>query len=132
MCLFLKDWPGVFLFNLLISKRKLRLVARLCVLMASIKKTIFSIITRPLITEKTAGLSAASNCVVFAVHPHANKVEIKNAVQEIFNVKVDKVRTVNCMGTPKKVNINHGREGNWKKAYVSLAEGNSIDLVEGL
>lgn len=100
--------------------------------MGSNKKTPFSIIRRPLITEKSALASSASNSVVFEVHPDANKIEIKQAVEKIFDVKVKAVRTVSCLGKIKRVGRRTGKQRDWKKAYVSLAEGSSINIVEGL
>ena len=100
--------------------------------MSSTKKTEFSILRRPKITEKASHASAAGNCVVFEVHPDSNKVEIRAAVEKIFNVKVRAVRTVNYIGKIKRVGAKIGQQRDWKKAYISLEEGNSIDLVEGL
>ncbi len=100
--------------------------------MASIKKNVFQIIRRPRITEKTAMLGSVSNGVVFEVHPKANKTEIKNAVENIFEVKVKSVRVANYQGKIKRVRQKLGRRGAWKKAYVFLQEGSSIDIIEGL
>jgi len=98
--------------------------------MASIKKDLYSILRAPRITEKAA--NAGKNTVVFEVHVDANKVEIRNAVEKIFSVKVEGVRTLNNMGKIRRVKTKQGRENGWKKAYVKLAEGSSIELVEGL
>jgi large subunit ribosomal protein L23 len=100
--------------------------------MGSVKKTAFDIIRRPRITEKTALLGSTENSVVFDVHPRANKTEIKQAIEKIFEVKVKAVRTLNYMGKQRRVGAQTGRRGAWKKAYVSLKEGNSIDIIEGL
>jgi len=98
--------------------------------MASVKKDVYSVLRAPRITEKAA--NAGSNTVVFEVHPDANKNEIANAVEKIFSVKVVGVRTLNFMGKIRRVRTHMGRENGWKKAYVKLAEGSTIDLVEGL
>lgn len=98
--------------------------------MASVKKDIYSILRAPRITEKSA--NAGKNTIVFEVHVDANKVEIRNAIEKIFSVKVAGVRTLNNMGKIRRVKMKQGRENGWKKAYVKLAEGSSIDLVEGL
>jgi large subunit ribosomal protein L23 len=98
--------------------------------MASIKKDLYSILRAPRITEKAA--NAGKNVIVFEVHVDANKIEIRNAVEKIFSVKVEGVRTLNNMGKIRRVKMKQGRENGWKKAYVQLAEGSSIDLVEGL
>ncbi len=100
--------------------------------MSSIKKTVFGIFQRPRITEKGAMAGSTNNSFVFQVHPKANKAEIKNAVETIFDVKVKSVRTMNYMGKIKRVGLRSGRQNNWKKAYVALEAGNTIDLVEGL
>ena len=100
--------------------------------MASIKKSFYQILRKPRITEKSALASAEGNVVVFEVHPNACKSEIKNAVESIFEVSVRAVRTVNSMGKVKRVGLRTGRRRAWKKAYVSLAEGDSIELIEGL
>lgn len=100
--------------------------------MASTKKTVYGILKRPRITEKAAVSGTTNNSVVFRVHPEANKLEIKNAVEKIFDVKVLSVRTLNYQGKIKRVGAQTGRQVNWKKAYVALADGNSIDFVEGL
>lgn len=100
--------------------------------MGSIKGNIYNIIRAPKITEKTAHVGAESHCVVFEVHPKANKAEIRNAVEKIFDVKVSAVRTVNLLGKVKTVGGRIGRQNAWKKAYVTLAEGSKIDLIDGL
>ena len=96
--------------------------------MASTKKSLQSIIRRPMITEK----GAYSNSLVFEVHRLANKIEISNAIEKIFNVKVNSVRTLNYLGKPVKSGTGVTTLSNWKKAYVSLEPGRTIDLVEGL
>ena len=100
--------------------------------MASIKKTVYDIIFRPRITEKSALSSSMQNSFVFTVHPKANKAEIKKAVEKIFDVKVKEVRTLNFKGKTKRVGQKAGQRANWKKAYISLEEGSSLDLIEGL
>jgi large subunit ribosomal protein L23 len=100
--------------------------------MSSTKKTIYAILERPRITEKGAIASSVNNGVVFRVHPEASKLEIKNAVEKIFDVKVRTVRTLNYQGKMKRVGARVGRQVNWKKAYVALEAGNSINLIEGL
>lgn len=100
--------------------------------MGSIKKSKFSILRKPRVTEKSAVVGSLSNCVVFDVHPKANKIEIKKAVESIFDVKVKSVRTINVLGKLKRRGKNIGFENNWKKAYVSLQEGSSIEVIEGL
>ena len=100
--------------------------------MASTKQNVYQIIRRPRITEKSAMLGSGSNAVVFDVHPLANKPEIKKAVEAIFDVKVNSVRVTNYLGKVKRVGVRTGRRGAWKKAYVFLKEGSSINIIEGL
>ncbi len=102
------------------------------IFMGSVKGSIYEILRRPRITEKAAGMGSTSNTVVFEVHPKANKAEIKSAVEKIFYVKVKAIRTVNMLGKVKRVRTSMGRQNNWKKAYVCLEEGSSIDVIEGL
>lgn len=86
-----------------------------------------SIIKAPVITEK-AGYAAQNGKYVFEVEPKANKIEIKNAIEKIFNVHVTQIRTLNCQTKKKRVGRYTGRTNNKKKAYVTLAEGESIDF----
>jgi large subunit ribosomal protein L23 len=65
------------------------------------------------------------------VHPDANKVEIRQAVEQVFNVKVSDVRTASFEGKLKRMGRHQGRRADWKKAIVTLAPGHKIDLVEG-
>jgi len=91
-------------------------------------KTLYEVIKRPLITEKATALKAESNQVVFEVAKGANKVEIKRAVEGLFDVKVENVRTLVVRGKPKRVGRFIGRQDNWKKAVVTLAEGADLDV----
>jgi large subunit ribosomal protein L23 len=90
----------------------------------------YSIIAAPLITEKGTFVNEVGNQVVFQVRPDANKVEIKRAVERLFKVKVLKVRTSNVLGKMRRVGRNMGRRPDWKKAYVTLGEGQRIDFFE--
>jgi large subunit ribosomal protein L23 len=91
---------------------------------------IYSIIKKPHVTEKTSLGSDTSNTVAIVVDRDANKIEIKQAVESLFKVKVDDVRTVNVAGKFKRVGKNSGKRSNWKKAYVTLQKGQSIDFFE--
>ena len=87
------------------------------------------VLVAPHISEKAALLSDSVNQHVFKVLPDAKKVEIKNAVEQMFNVKVAAVRTVNCQGKQKRFGRSLGKRKDWKKAYVRLEEGHDIDLT---
>jgi large subunit ribosomal protein L23 len=95
-------------------------------------RDVYSVITAPLITEKVTLVSDTGNQVVFRVRPRANKLAIKNAVETLFKVKVEKVRTIQYLGKERRVGKNRGRRPDWKKAYVTLAEGSRIDFFEGV
>jgi len=86
-------------------------------------KNIYSVLQGPCLTEKAAILQEEDGRVVFKVHPKANKIEVKRAVELLFNVKVRNVRTANVNGKQKRVGKTVGFTKNWKKAYVTLSEG---------
>ena len=85
------------------------------------------IIKAPIITEKSADL-AQKNIITFSVDVNANKTQIKQAIEKIFNVKVEKVNTVNVKPKKKRVGRYVGKTNRVKKAIVKLAEGSSIEL----
>jgi large subunit ribosomal protein L23 len=86
------------------------------------------IIKEPIITEKTASLTQNENTIVFSVDTKANKTQIKQAVENIFDVKVESVNTINATTKKKRVGKYAGRTNRRKKAIVKLAEGSSIEL----
>ena len=90
------------------------------------------IIKAPIVTEKTTIAREGNNVVSFAVDRSANKCEIKKSVESIFKVKVDSVRTVNVAGKRKRTRAVMGKRSNWKKAYVALKTGESIEIFEGV
>ena len=90
---------------------------------------IFHILRSPHISEKAVLLGDFANQAVFKVATTARKSEIKAAVEQLFNVKVADVRTVNVNGKSKRMRMRQGRRKNWKKAYVSLQQGHEIDLA---
>ena len=93
------------------------------------QERIFQILKTPHISEKSAVLGDNANQAVFQVSTDANKAEIKAAVEQLFDVKVADVRTVNMKGKTKRMGMRHGRRSDWKKAYVSLEQGHEIDLA---
>ena len=95
-------------------------------------RNVYDIIASPLITEKGTMVSEAGNQVLFRVRRDANKDEIRRAIESLFKVKVEKVRTLNFLGKTRRVGRNIGRRPNWKKAYVTLAEGQRIDFFENV
>jgi large subunit ribosomal protein L23 len=90
---------------------------------------IFHILKSPHVSEKTAILGDAANQHVFRVATDAKKPEIKAAVEQLFNVKVAAVRTINVNGKTKRMGARKGSRKDWKKAYVSLEQGHEIDLA---
>jgi large subunit ribosomal protein L23 len=95
-------------------------------------KSVYDIVAAPLITEKGTLVNAEGNQVVFRVRRDANKDEIRHAVETLFKVKVEKIRTLNVLGKIRRVGRNAGRRPNWKKAYVTLAAGQRIDFFENV
>jgi large subunit ribosomal protein L23 len=91
---------------------------------------IYSVIKKPHVTEKTSLGSDSSNTVAIVVDKAANKIEIKQAIENLFKVKVADVRTVTVAGKVKRSGKTYGKRSNWKKAYVTLQEGQSIDFFE--
>jgi large subunit ribosomal protein L23 len=90
-----------------------------------------AIILRPIMTEKSMRQKEEQNTVTFQVRPDANKVEIRDAVEQLFKVKVSAVRTASYQGKLKRMGRHQGRRPDWKKAIVQLAPGHKIELVEG-
>ena len=86
------------------------------------------IIIRPVVSEKSVDLMEEQNKYTFEVLKTATKPQIAQAVEEIFDVKVLKVNTMNVTGKPRRVRFHKGTTRNWKKAIVTLAVGDSIEL----
>lgn len=96
-------------------------------------KSLYQVIHRPLITEKSALLSTEEvNKVTFRVNAMANKNEIKKAVEKFFKVSVTDVRTINYKGKSKRIGRNVGFSSDWKKAIVTLKKGDKIEFMEGV
>lgn len=85
-----------------------------------------NIIVAPLITEKTGIQMESNNTYTFKVSINANKIEIKNAIEKIFAVKVTNINTIRMMGKPKRLGKYNGYRPNWKKAIVTLRAGDKI------
>ena len=90
-----------------------------------------NVLVKPLMTEKSMQRKEELNAVTFQVAVSANKVEIRQAVEKVFNVKVANVRTASHEGKWKRMGKFEGRRRSWKKAMVTLAPGHKIELVEG-
>lgn len=90
------------------------------------------VLIRPVISEKSYNLIEMEEQYTFEVDRRANKNQIRHAVEEIFDVRVQKVNTVNVKSKPKRQGLTSGRTSSWKKAVVRLAEGERIELFEGV
>jgi len=95
-------------------------------------KELHQIIRRPLLTEKSTAQRESAHQVSFEVDRRANKVEIRTAVEKLFKVKVLGVNTINLEGKHKRQGRTIGKKSDWKKAIVTLKEGESIDFFEGV
>jgi large subunit ribosomal protein L23 len=91
-----------------------------------------SVILRPVVTERSTLLQDDMRTYTFIVAKDANKLEVRNAVQSLFSVRVESVRTANYQGKWRRVGRSVGRKAAYKKAVVRLAEGDSIDVYEGI
>ncbi|MCB2226960.1 MAG: 50S ribosomal protein L23 [Desulfarculaceae bacterium] len=94
-------------------------------------KDLREVILRPLVTEKSTLAKELNNQLVFEVDKRATKVEIRQAVEKLFTVKVLKVSTASFTGKKKRQGRILGRRSDWKKAYVTLAPGHNVDFFEG-
>jgi len=97
----------------------------------SSKAELYDVIRRPIITEK-ATMASENGAVVFEVAIDSNKPQIKEAVESLFNVKVKAVNTTITKGKTKRFKGQLGKRKDVKKAYVTLVEGNTIDVTTGL
>jgi len=91
---------------------------------------LYSLIGRPVVTEKTTVQREDDNKVVFRVKKEANKIQIRQAIEKLFAVKVLKVNTMRMPSKPKRVGRIVGARGSWKKAVVTLAPGETIEFYE--
>ena len=94
----------------------------------SARKDIYGVIVRPLVTEKGTYQSEKLNAYAFEVTPDANKAQIRQAIEKIYNVKVQEVRTANRKGKQRRTGARWGRTRHWKKAVVILHPEHHIDL----
>ena len=95
-------------------------------------KDFTQIIERPIITEKGTMLRQEGNQVVFSVNKNANKIEIKQAIENLFKVHVEDVKTMVMKGKKKRWGMHQYKRSTWKKAIVKLRDGESIEFYEGV
>ena len=91
---------------------------------------LYSVIRKPLVTEKSTIARDEKNKYIFEVDRRANKIEIEKAVEKLFKVKVLNVRTMNILGKKKRQGRIVGQKSNWKKAVVTLVPGQTIEVFE--
>ena len=90
-----------------------------------------AIVKKPIITEK-ATLLRENNVYTFQVDSKANKIQIRQAIEALFEVRVDSVRTVSVASKPRRQGMIAGKRSGWKKAYVTLKSGETIDVLESI
>ena len=93
-----------------------------------IQERLFKVLLGPHITEKAASASGSATQVAFKVATDASKLEVKKAVEKLFEVKVEGVRVINVKGKTRRTKTGMGKRSDWKKAYVRLADGQDIDF----
>ncbi len=93
-------------------------------------ENLYTLIHAPVLSEKTMRIAEKSNQYAFKVDKRSTKIEIKQAIEKAFDVKVDAVRTVNIQGKVKRTKNQLGKRSDFKKAYVTLAAGQSINITE--
>ncbi|MCP9446848.1 MAG: 50S ribosomal protein L23 [Nitrospira sp.] len=94
------------------------------------KVGIHEVLVQPLLTEKITALREQTNTVGFVVHPDANRVQVKQAVETLLKVKVERVNVLNVQGKVKRLGRFSGRRSDWKKAFVTLKKGEKLELYE--
>lgn len=88
------------------------------------------VLIQPLLTEKVTAMRESNNTVSFLVHPGANRVQIKQAVEALLKVKVERVNVLNVQGKIKRLGRFSGKRSDWKKAFVKLKDGEKLELYE--
>ena len=94
------------------------------------KMELHRVLIQPLLTEKVTAMRENTNTVGFLVHPEANRVQIKQAVETLLKVKVERVNVLNVQGKIKRLGRFSGKRSDWKKAFVKLKQGEKLELYE--
>lgn len=94
------------------------------------KMDLHAVLVQPLLTEKITGLREQTNTVGFMVHPDANRVQIRQAVEALLKVRVEKVNVMNVRGKVKRLGRFAGKRSDWKKAFVTLKKGEKLEMYE--
>ena len=96
------------------------------------KLDMHAVLVQPLLTEKLTGIRETTNTVGFIVHPDANRVQIKHAVETLLKVKVARVNVLNVLGKVKRLGRFSGKRSDWKKAFVTLKKGEKLEMYESV
>ncbi len=91
---------------------------------------LYQVLIQPLLTEKITALREKANTVGFVVHPDANRLQIKRAVEALLKVKVERVNVMNVRGKLKRLGRFSGKRSDWKKAFVTLKAGEKLEMYE--
>jgi len=94
------------------------------------KLDMHAVLVQPLLTEKLTGIRETTNTVGFIVHPDANRVQVKQAVETLLKVKVARVNVLNVLGKVKRLGRFSGKRSDWKKAFVTLKKGEKLEMYE--
>lgn len=94
------------------------------------KLDMHAVLVQPLLTEKLTAIRETTNTVGFIVHPGANRVQIKQAVEALLKVKVARVNVMNVLGKVKRLGRFSGKRSDWKKAFVTLEKGEKLEMYE--
>ena len=94
------------------------------------KLDMHAVLVQPLLTEKLTGIRETTNTFGFIVHPDANRVQVKQAVETLLNVKVARVNVMNVLGKVKRLGRFSGKRSDWKKAFVTLKKGEKLEMYE--
>ena len=92
----------------------------------------YTVIRKPMLTEKCHDMKEKHNQVAFQIDRRANKVQVKEAVEQIFKVKVKRVNVMNVAGKKQRLGRNMGKRPDWRKAVVTLMPGETIEIIEGV
>ncbi|HKW87021.1 MAG TPA: 50S ribosomal protein L23 [Nitrospiraceae bacterium] len=96
------------------------------------KRVLHDVLLRPLLTEKITAMRESGNKVGFVVRSEANRIQIKRAVESVLKVRVERVNVLNVMGKTKRLGRFAGKKPDWKKAIVTLKEGEKLEMYEGV
>lgn len=93
---------------------------------------LYDVLKEPVLTERSTILKETNNVYAFRINPDACKTQVKDAIEKFYDVQVEKVRTVNVRGKVKRLARFISKRSNWKKAFVTLKKGQTLNIIEGL